>query len=135
MSLPVVSTESGAIVFVWATWALQVGLTRFRDGGRGPTCELMASIKQQDKIKTLTSATISLSSLSAREGLSKRLKKLYETPDWDTVIETVCVKGLQEFRRCEPLLYLNGEETHTVESFVLNPLLYERHPTLLYGPR
>src|SRR3990167_8196305 len=134
MSRPDIRTDSGAVVFVWATWALQIGLTRFREGGRGPTCELTARIKQQDKLKTLTSATVSLSSLSAREGLSKRLKKLYDTPDWYMVIETICVKGLQEFRRCEPLLYLNGQEVHTVESFVLNPLLYERHPTVLYGP-
>lgn len=134
MSRPEISSSSGAIVFVWATWALQIGLTRFRDGGRGPTCELTASIRQQDKLKTLTSATVSLSSLSIREQLAKRFKKLYDTPDWDTVIETVCVKGLQEFRRCEPLSYLNGEEAHTVESFVLNPLIYERHPTLIYGP-
>lgn len=134
MSRPEISTHSGAIHFVWASWALHIGLTRFRDGGRGPTCELTASIQQQDKLKTLTSATVSLSSLSVRESLAKRFKKLYDLPDWDTVIETVCVKGLQEFRRCEPLSYLNGQEAHTVESFVLNPLIYERHPTLIYGP-
>jgi hypothetical protein len=134
MTTPELICSGGAVAFTWKLWALTVTLSRFKDKSSGPTCEMRATIAQQDKVSTLTSGTLNLSSLQGRDRLAKRLKELYQLPDWNLVIELICVRGLNEFRRGEPTTYLEGLVTHTVEEFVLNPLLYARHPTLLYGP-
>jgi len=125
---------NGTVAFCWKVWALTVTLSRFHDGSRGPLCEMKATVAQQDKIRTLTSGSLNLSSLQGRDRLAARLRKLYEAPDWDTIIEEISTRGLNEFRRAEPMSYLEGAAPHPVEEFVLNPLIYARHSTLLYGP-
>jgi hypothetical protein len=124
----------GTVAFIWHVWALTVTLSRFRDGSRGPTCELKATVAEAGQSKTLTSGQLNLSSLQGRDRLAKRLKTLYQAPNWDLVLEHLCTCGLNEFRRGEPTTYLDGTTAQTVEEFILNPLLYARHPTLLYGP-
>jgi len=95
---------------------------------------MKATIAQQDKVRTLMSGSLNLSSLQGRDRLAARCKKLYAAPEWDTIIEEISTRGLNEFRRGDPTTYLEGTTTDTVEEFLLNPLIYARHSTLLYGP-
>ena len=50
------------------------------------------------------------------------------------MIETVCIRGLEAYRQGEPLDSLEPNDTDQPACFVLNPIIYDRHPTLLYGP-
>lgn len=131
---PELVCTGGTVAFTWNIWALTITLTHFRDESRGPTCELRATIAQSDKISTLMTGKLNLSSLQGRDRLALRLKKLYQLPNWDLVIECICTRGLTEFRRGDPTVYLEGTTAQVVEEFILNPLLYARHSTLLYGP-
>src|SRR5262249_10779456 len=123
-----------SLVFRWQVWNLTVFLSRFKEVSSGTSAELTVRVTIEGQDRILTQGTLNLCSLRTREQFAHRLKTLYPLASWDTVMETVCVRGLQEHRQGDPAVQRNGEVSFVGESFVLNPLLYERHPTLLYGP-
>jgi len=129
-----VVTGSGGLQFTWPVWALLIELSHYRETARGALCEMTVVMTTSDKPKRLTAGVLSLTTFSSRDSLALKLKKLYEAPDWARIIETVCVRGAEEFRKGDPAIVLTGEGAETTEAFILNPLLYARHPTLLYGP-
>jgi hypothetical protein len=120
--------------FTWKQWHVTVALQRFHQGAHGIAAELTASSVCNGQEGILTQGIISLSSFSGRQQLAKRLQQLHDGPNWNTVVEHVCIRGLREYRKGTPSESLEPQEGDETAYFICNPLLYARHPTLLYGP-
>jgi hypothetical protein len=83
----------------------------------------------------LTQQSINLLAGRSRAQLAKELhgKHPITTPSWETMLETVCVKGLRELRRGDPVILLQPHDQPNVP-FLINPLVYQKHQTLIYAP-
>lgn len=134
MSSPAFTRDIDGLTFYWAQWDLTCSLSRFKPSRDGTSAELSILMPLNGKIKTLTSGVVNLSALVTRDRLIKRLTDLSELVDWRLVVETVCVRGIREHRRGEPIESLEPNETDAPTRFVLNPYVYDNHPTLIYGP-
>ena len=134
MSDLTVTQEADCLTFYWARWELSCCLSRFKASREGTSAELTVLMPLNGAVKTLTSGVVNLSALVTRDRLAKRLVSLAPLVDWTTVVETVCVRGITENRRGEPIESLEPNDTDTPARYLLNPYLYEDHPTLIYGP-
>ncbi|GJL65110.1 MAG: hypothetical protein NPIRA05_00810 [Nitrospirales bacterium] len=129
-----VSTEPDGYRFEWPHWNLTACVTRLSDKSGGLGGELAIWITQEGKDRLLTSGQTNLSSIQTRERLVKRLDTLRPGLEWNRVIETVCVRTCELHRQGPPPESLEPSDDDTPATFILNPLIYHRHPTLLYGP-
>ena len=118
----------------WSLWNLAVDLNRFHGTAHGAAAELTVRVGLNGHERTLTQGVISLTSFTARQQLVKRLGQLHEGPEWNTVIETACFQGLRQYRTGTPSESLEPLEGDEPAYFICNPLLYARHPVLIYGP-
>ena len=110
-------------------------LDRFQDSGlRGLSAELQASTSAPGYLPHLTHCRISLTSMASRTQFAKRMAELYKEADWNTIIEQVCVLGLRMFREGEPVLRLTKDAQVEPLSSRLSPLLYDRLPSVIFGP-
>ena len=133
MSLDLTRTADG-FSFTWAQWSLLCSLSRFKDSSQGTHAELTIYSTAKDPPRLLTQGMMNLSALQTRDRLVSRLAKLLPDLPWDTVIETVCVRGMAVYREGEPWELLTPQTEDRPARFLLNPLLYHGHPTLFYGP-
>lgn len=132
MSQPQLVRSLDGMVFSWSDSLITVSLTRLRESSRGTTAELIASLSNgTGKNKTITHQSFNL--LTSRTRLCKELHAKHDAP-WETMLEQVAVLALRELRRGEPIESLIPTEESMPAWFVLNPLLYEKNPTVLYGP-
>ena len=129
-----ITNEDGVMTFHFAQWDVSCTLSRFKTGRDGTSAELSIVIPRDGELKTLTSGVVNLSALVTRDRLIKRLSELASLVDWRVVVETICVRGVNEYRRGEPIESLEPSVDDTPTRYLLNPYVYEDHPTLLYGP-
>jgi hypothetical protein len=135
MSDITLTQEADCLTFTFPQWNLNCILSRFKASREGTSAELTIDMPHEGKLRTLTSGIINLSALVTRDRLAKRLGQLVkDTVEWDAVVETICVRGLQEYRKGEPIESLEPHEGDCPARFLLNPFVYEEYPTLLYGP-
>jgi len=129
-----VTADFDGYTFRWSQWAVTVTVARLveRSGVLYGEATVRAEVNSQNRL--LTQGQVNLSSLQARERLAKRLSRLCPGPEWDTVVETVCVRTVALHRQGQPAESLEPQVQDESACFVCNPLIYDRHPTLLYGP-
>ena len=133
MSQPTVEAQADGLLFAWPDLPLTVKLSRIREGSRGDTtaeCQIVYS-NGSGKSKTLTHQKLNL--LASKDRLAKELQKKHDAP-WPSMLEQVCVLALRDLRKGEPIESLTPDATTDPAWFVLNPLLYQHNPTVLYGP-
>jgi len=108
-------------------------LTRIKESGsRGTSSEIQVLyVNGTGKPKTLTHQTFNL--LSSRAKLAKELQARQDAP-WSSMLEQVCILALRYLRQGEPIESLLPTSEDHPAWFVLNPLLYDKNPTVLYGP-
>lgn len=129
-----VTVELDGYTFTWAHLGLVASVSRLSDRSGGLSGELAVWVTQEGKDRLLTSGQTNLSSIQTRDRLVKRLDTLRPGLEWNRVIETVCVRTCELHRQGPPPESLEPSESDTPSTFILNPLIYHRHPTLLYGP-
>lgn len=132
MSQPTCAPQPDGLAFTWEDLPITILLTRIRESSRGTTAELEA--KQTNgtgKGRTLTHQTLNL--LTSKARLVKELEGRCPAP-WTSMLEQVCIMAMRELRKGEPIESLIPDERTDPAWFVLNPLLYEKNPTVLYGP-
>ncbi len=124
-----------ALRFVWTNYQLTITLDRFHDAGpRGLSAELQASTSAPGYLPHLTHCRISLTAMGSRTQFAKRMGELYKEVDWHAIIEQVCVLGLRMFREGEPVLRLTKDAQVEPLCARLSPLLYDRLPSVIFGP-
>ncbi len=129
-----VASEQDGYCFTWRQWALNIAVTRLSEKSGGLFGELTIRADLDGKGRLVTQGQLNLSSLQTRDRLAKRLQSLHPGPDWDSVVETVCARTVDLYRQGQPSESLEPTDTDQPAYFVLNPLIYDRHPTLFYGP-
>lgn len=123
--------------FTWEPSQITGSVTRVAERSGALHGELSVYIPVNGQPKLLIQGGLNLSSLQTRERMAKRLVALKTPPDldgWNTFIERLCVKVVQAYREGQPAETLEPQPDDEPTTFVCNPLVYERHPTLLYGP-
>lgn len=122
----------GGFIFSWPDLPLEVALSRIRESSRGTTSELQIKyLNSAGKSLTLTHQTFNL--LSSKTRLAKELQAKHDAP-WASMLEQICILAMRELRQGEPIESLAPSEADHAAWFVLNPLLYEKNATVLYGP-
>jgi hypothetical protein len=98
--------------------------------------ELTVYAPHNGRDRRVTQVQETLSGSAGRDRITKRLKKLYAEVDvdWYAIIETVCTRTIDLYRDGRPAESLEPQEQDQPAYFICNPLIYDRHPTLLYGP-
>lgn len=130
----VVKMNGHGIRLDWDEHRLFCTLDRFNERGGVPKAELSAFINIDGETPTLlTQGSLTLNSLQGRGSIAKRLTELHPGPPWTTIIENLAVNGLQFRRRGEPVIMLEPTDAVCVP-FIVNPLVYQNHQTLLYAP-
>lgn len=132
MSQPSLTRTVEGFTITWDDLPIVLHLHRIRESSRGTTGELIVQQAVGDKARTITHQSINL--LTSRARLAKELgQKLSDVP-WDALLEQAYLITLRELRRGEPVESLEPQQEFEAPGFVLNPLLYEGNPTVLYGP-
>lgn len=132
MSQPSLVRSLDGFIFTWPDLPYTIALSRIRESNRGTTGELIIQyIASPDKAKTLTHRSVNL--LTSKAQLAKELAGKYEAP-WVSMFEQVSVLALRALRQGEPIESLQPTDEDHPAWFVLNPLLYDKNPTVLYGP-
>jgi hypothetical protein len=105
-----VTPDSDGYTFEWKQWAVTVTVARLVERSSLLHAELTvrANLRGQDRL--LTQGHVNLSSLQSRERLAKRLAGLHQGPEWDTVVETVCVRTVALHRQGQPAESLEPQE-------------------------
>lgn len=133
MSQAVCVRSLDGFVFTWADLPFTIALSRIKESSsRGTSSEIQVSyVNGTGKPKTLTHQTFNL--LSSRTKLAKELQAKQDAP-WGAMLEQVCILALRQLRQGEPIESLAPTAEDHPAWFVLNPLLYDKNPTVLYGP-
>jgi len=132
MSQAVVTRSLGGFSFSWADLPFTVDLSRIKESSRGTSGELVVRyVTGSGDPKTLTHQTLNL--LTSKTKLAKELHARHEAP-WASMLEQVCVLTLRALRQGEPIESLLPTEEDHPAWFILNPLLYDKNPTVIYGP-
>lgn len=132
MSQPTCEVQADGLLFAWSDLPITVKLSRIREGTHDITTEFHAVYTNgTGKSKTLTHQKFNL--LTSKDRLAKELQKKCEAP-WPAMLEQVGVLAMREIRKGEPIESLTPDSQTDPAWFVLNPLLYQHNPTVLYGP-
>lgn len=132
MSQPQIARTIDGLTCVWPDQSITISLTRIRDTGRQTTAELQAIYTNgTGKSKILAHQSINL--LGPKTTLVKSLHGRFEA-NWDSLLEQACQAAIRDIRRGEPIESLEPNTQSEPAWFVLNPVLYEKNPTILYGP-
>lgn len=133
MSQPVVVRSADGFVFTWADLPITVQLNRIRESSRGTMGELVAQYTNGGGIKAKTLTHQSFNLLTSKAKLAKELECRHEAP-WASMLEQVAVLALRALRQGEPIESLEPTDEDRLSWFILNPLIYEKNPTVIYGP-
>src|SRR6185295_14091265 len=132
MSQAICVRSLDGFVFTWPDLPFEVGVSRIRESRSGTSSEVLVKyLAGKESVKTLTHQTFNL--LTSKTRLAKELHQRQEAP-WLSMLEQVCIMTLRQLRAGEPIESLMPTETDHSAWFVLNPLLFDKNPTVLYGP-
>lgn len=132
---PTVTRHGSSFAFTWPGCLIKIVLSRFHVSSRATDAELQVSVVNGSETGLITSAKINLQSLPTRKKFAQELADRVPgvSMDWATMVEQVCILGLRAHREGEPFILLQPNEQANVP-FLLNPLVYENHQTLIYAP-
>ncbi len=132
MSQPDCVRSLDGFVFTWPDLPYTITLSRIRESKHETISEVSVGyVNGSGKIKTLLHRSFNL--LTNKVQLAKELTGKHDAP-WPSMFEQVSMLALRALRQGEPIESLAPTEDSAPAWFVLNPLLYERNPTILYGP-
>ncbi len=135
---PTLTRHGSSLAFSWQDSPFKVVLSRFHESSRSTEAEVQVTVANNGGAGLITSAKLNLQSLPARKRFAQDLAGRVPTgnlagPNWSTLIEQVCVLGVRAQREGEPFVVLEPNEQGSVP-FLLNPLVFENHQTLIYAP-
>jgi hypothetical protein len=132
MSAPVCVRSLSGFLFTWPDLPFEISIARIRESPRGTSSELEIFYRNgTGKAKTLTHQSFNL--LTSKTRLAADMKRQHDAP-WVSMLEQVSVLTLRALREGEPIESLTPSLDDQQAWFVLNPLLYDKNSTVLYGP-
>lgn len=130
MNEPILTQHLTGLSFRWDSLSLTLTLSRIRED----RSETKAELTVTNQAGVLTHQSFNLLAGRTRSQLAKELqaKHALSAPSWETILETVCVRGLLELRKGNPIQVLEPHDQPNVP-FLINPLVYQKHQTLIYA--
>ncbi len=131
MNQPTVTEGIGFINYTWPELGLRVTAERITDKGFAELC--FYSVNESKEFLFHTTG-INLMSTSAMTGLTKRMEKNSQDIPWTNVLTFITGKTIEIVRRGEPAVEIwPSEDDDLVPSYLLEPILYLNHPTVIFG--
>jgi hypothetical protein len=128
---PEVTEGIGSINYAWPELRLRVVAERYTDDGYA---ELRFYLKDGAEEKLIHPARANLLATSTMNSLVKRLRENSQEIPWTDVLTFIAGKTLEIARRTEPVKEIWPLEDDTLEvSYLLRPILPEKHPTVIFG--
>jgi len=128
---PKVTEGQGFINYAFTDMGLRVMAERYNDNGH---TELRFYLKNNGSEELIHETGVNLLTTSAMDSIAKRLTKNSEEIPWTEVLTFITGKTLEIARRGEPVLEISPSEDDTLEvDYLLQPLLYRNHPTVVFG--
>lgn len=134
MEEPEIHQVGSVFTLTWHDRFLQIRLDRFSTDRKQTSAEITVKTNHPSSSQVLHQARLNLSSSRARSELVKILHTRRDLPDWDIVIEQVCLRVLQRLREGEPIHNLETVVLEAEPLDLLAPIIYEKQITLLFGP-
>lgn len=131
MKTPRIQENVGRITYSWDDLKLKIIAERISTEGYA---ELRFISGNGDGETLLHMTRINLLASTTMTSLAKRLDDNSRTIPWTDVLTYVTGKTLEVARRGEPLIEIWPSEDDTLTpEYLLEPLLYRNHPTVLFG--
>jgi hypothetical protein len=128
---PTVTEAGNSISFEWDDTHVKVRVSRVREHSDGRvTAELRTTTTAPGYAPHLDQRSVNL--LTSKAGFAKELGLVFEA-DWPTILEQVKVYTLEWLRRGEPLDDLMGEDEADPPTYLIEPLIIEGYPNVLFG--
>ena len=130
---PTITELPNGLLFEWTEAHLTIRVSRAREHHDGRvTAELKVSTSAPGYSPHLHQAQLNLVSTPARKAMVKALSEIYEA-DWLSILEQCSVLTIEWIRKGEPLIELWGREDATPPTYLVDPLLIEGYPNVLFG--
>lgn len=97
---------------------------------RGTQAEVTATVCGR---RVLGETDLNLKSDNGRTNLTRTLQKSVQELPWRIYLERSCAEVLRRSRMGDPVILLGGSESVNTP-FLLNPLIYQGHQTLVFAP-
>ena len=131
MRKPAVTEGIGFINYAWPDLGIRVMAERITDEGSAELCFYSGKEKDESLLHTTRA---NLMSTSTMNGLAKRLEKNSEDIPWTDMLTYITGKTMEIVRRGEPAVEIwPSEDDDLAPSYLLEPLLYLNHPTVIFG--
>lgn len=128
---PTVTEAGNSISFEWDDTHVKIRVSRVREHSDGRvTAELRTTTTAPGYAPHLDQRSVNL--LTSKAGFAKELGLVFEA-DWPTILEQVKVYTLEWLRRGEPLDDLMGEDEADPPTYLIEPLIIEGYPNVLFG--
>lgn len=135
--IPYVFEEPGHIRFTWRTHCIEIEARHFNN----TRCHAEIEVWFEDtghRRLLLPVTHVDLKSAQSRWAVSSQLEKVNElfVLNWDWFIDCVAFKIIALSRQQEPIKEIASNPDITlVPDYVLKPLLYRGHPTVIFGDK
>lgn len=130
---PTVSELPNGLHFEWPDANVSIKVSRAKEHRDGRvTAELKVTTSAPGYSPHLHQAQLNLVSTGARKNMVKALSEVYEA-DWLSILEQCSVMAIEWLRKGEPLVELWGQEDSEPPKYLVDPLLIEGYPNVLFG--
>ncbi len=131
MRRPAVTEGIGFINYAWPELKLRVMVERITDEGSAELCFYSGKEKDESLLHTTRANLMSTGTMNS---LAKRLEKNSEDIPWTDILTYITGKTMEIVRRGEPAVEIwPSEDDNLAPSYLLEPLLYLNHPTVIFG--
>lgn len=135
MSKPVISAAGSGYRFLWADEKIEAIISRLHQHKDGRvTAEVLLQLTEGAN-RHLAQRSLNLQSDRALKDLRLTLEALYDTGNWQTLIEQLAVRSIERFRQGEPAVDImtDLDQAPASVSYLLHPLILANRPTMLFG--
>ena len=123
-------TFSGYL-FEWPVLALMIEVDRIVESRREGTTHGEVVITFQGNFPYTD--RLNFTSTQGKKTLREELKRRFPADWWGDVIECLCRETLKRYRQGEPIEEITTEDFAEPPRFLLEPVLLEGHPTIIFG--
>lgn len=131
---PIVNEFPSGLQFEWADAQVAIRVSRAKEhrSDGHVTAEVKVTTSAPGYAPHLHQAQLNLSSTRSRKDLQKTLGEIYQA-DWLSILEQCSVITIEWLRRGEPMVELWGTEDAEPPRYLIDPLLIENYPNVLFG--
>lgn len=123
----------GMLTYNWRHPGVRIQLEQLHRNKQGTHCEItIDSVGGEREKQIIGPVGYNLTSISGRETLLKALKRRWEI-DWEEVLEKLTRMAMAYLRVGEPVRHLRDYMHRPTSAWILNPLILEDQPTILFG--